>query len=189
MFSNTFKVSRLKVAIATVAFGALLVIPAAASDSEMGVTVTGGSLTNSLSTTEDLPGVNYSFDPQSTSGVLTVGVQDTTGSDNGWTASLTSGDFVSTGDAPDIAASNLEITGQGEVTDHSGLNNSGDVSPVDFTTPANIATETQIASAAVGGGAGDFSWDANMTLNIPAGQQADTYTGTITLTTAQQTIE
>lgn len=177
--------SRLKVGIAAVAIGALLVVPGASADTnDMGVTITGGVLSNTLGTTTALTALGYSHTAQPTSGVLAVGVDDARGTDDGWTATLATTDFVSTGDSLDIPAANFEITGQGTVTDNSGLGNSADVSQPSSATPASIATATQIASAAAGGGSGNFSWNSNMTLNVPAGQHADTYTGTITLTTA-----
>jgi hypothetical protein len=183
---KTSRFSKLKVGLAAVALGALLVVPAGAQDTEdMSVTITGGTLDVTLTEEAGLTGVNYSHTAQDTQGAVTVGVNDARGTEDGWGVTLEAEAFVGEVETNTIAASNFQITGQGSVTDASGLNNEGDVSQVEFTEPSDLETAVPIASAASGGGSGDFSWVSNLNLDVPAGQNADTYTSTLTLTSTE----
>lgn len=188
---KTSRFSKLKVGLAAVALGALLVVPSASAD-DQAVTfdVAGTPLSQALTQNTAMSEVTYSTEAAGTSiGQLNASVTDERGTETGWTASVAVADFTNLGET--IAADEFTLTGNDTIVVTNGatatdLTLKGTSTAIAFTAPA---TAVAIASAAEadgtnGGGIGTFDWTIDTALNVPAAQKEGSYSSTVTLTTA-----
>lgn len=123
----------------------------------------------------------YSFDSQSSTGDLTINVTDNRGTNEGWTFNLKAdGDLSNSDESESIPLSGLSLAAATDST----TNPAEGQDPTPITRNAlNPVTTTGavVLSAPEGEGAGDYEFDVEGTLNIPAGQVVDTYSTTLTI--------
>ncbi len=153
------------------------------------VTVTSDTASNFLAvgiTNASFGGVPYSFQNQSTTGSLTVGVVDTRGSTAGWKVTLSASDFSTSDGALVFDISNLALIAGTQA----GLPYStGDPIPSTANMVGTSAApvqetgvgSTKIWSAAVLAGAGRFNLPLAGTLIVPGGTLVGSYTSVVTV--------
>lgn len=173
--------------IATIATAAVIAVSAAggamADSPQVTQKITGGEFTYSLSDGQMSP---ITFDyartaDVSTSGSLTLTVNDGRGTKQGWTVSIASGDFIYAGDAPgsnDIAASRFSVN----PSDPTSVEGEG-LAGVTRAQGGALNAAVPVITAASGKGSGKYTQQLPVTLNVPATAPAGTYTATITVST------
>jgi hypothetical protein len=170
---KTSRFSKLKVGIAAVALGALLVVPSASADTEpVSFEISGGAFTIGLSEGSMAAVPTYGMN-MSTTGSIAVEVSDMRGTDGNWDASLAVANFTSP-TTDEIPAANMDVTG------NSVVDSSGGVGEPVTTTAIDLSTAKQIASAI--GATGVHTWTSDLGLDIPDGTKAGVYSSTLTLT-------
>ena len=177
MTRKTSRFSRLKVGIAAVAIGALLVVPSAGADTEdVTFNIEGGGFTMGLSNGLMDDVADYSLG-MSTTGSVAVDVSDLRGEDGNWTVSLQASDFAQAGEGetPSTPASGLSVSSNGDVTG----GGTGTVTPE---TPEDLSEASLLGTGS--GAHGDHSWTPALALDIADGTPAGTYTSTLTVTTS-----
>lgn len=153
------------------------------------IRVTSDTNTNYLAvsiTNADFGGVPYSFQNQTRSGSLTVGVIDTRGTAAGWNVTLSASDFQTATGSQFFDISNLSLTPGTQigvpyvtgdpVPSTAGLTASG-AAPVQETGTGS----TKIWSAGVLAGAGQFALPLTGSLTVPGGTLVGDYTSVITV--------
>jgi hypothetical protein len=177
---KTSRFSKLKVGLAAVALGALLVVPSAGaenvfSDTEnVDFTITGGDFTVGLSGGTMANIDTYGLD-MDTTGSVDVDVTDLRGTDGNWTVSLQADNFqIDDGEAT-IPASGLSVSSAGTVDFENG--NGDNVTPA---APGDLSNASPIGSGTNAHGA--FSWTPLLALDVPDGTPAGTYSSVLTLT-------
>lgn len=162
---------------AGVALSFAIAIPAHA-DNTVSVTITGGSRSASIADAT-LGSVNYSHSDQTTTGTLTLTVDDSSGSDQGWNVTVQADNFAN--GSYSIPAGNFSITTYGSVTKIAGQD-------IDVTNgPLTNATGTldaarKVLYANAGFGKGEYTLPIDVQLTIPGTTVAGTYTSTLTVT-------
>ena len=119
--------------------------------------------------------LQYSFDPQTTTGAITV--TDDRGTKAGWALYVSGTDFVGASTKDVIPIGNLALAeGSVQVLQ-------GQTSPMPTTSSLAAVTGSPqlVMSAATGAGAGRYSVQFTGTLQVPAGQRVDTYSSTLTV--------
>jgi hypothetical protein len=174
---KTSRISKLKVALATLAIGALLVVPGASADTEdVTFDIAGGDFTMGLSQGSMADIGTYGLNMETT-GSVDVDVSDLRGTDGDWMVSLQADPFVETGEGETgtIPASGLSVSDAGtvDITNGNG-DNVVPAAPGDLSTAAAIGTGTDAHGA--------FSWTPLLALDVPDGTPAGTYASTLTLT-------
>ena len=180
---KTSRFSKLKVGIAAVAIGALLVVPVGASDrdEDMSVTVEGGDYALALTSVAGQQlnhGNALTYDPgdQNVTGELNLDVTDYTGSGGNWEIWMQASDFAAPDAGPTFGAENLQISSFAEVNvtdgDSTGLTTSGTGLGLDQA--QNIITANEYAG-------GQFDYNINFGLTVPGGTEPSTYTSTVTV--------
>lgn len=152
------------------------------------VTITTDTSTNYLAVaiTDSIAFTNvpYSFSTQQTTGTLTVTATDTRGTAAGWHVTLDATDFMRDA-ATSFAIGNLDLLAgtvsgvpfQGVTGDPTGITQSS-AAPVQKT---GSSLTTNVLSAAIGHGAGQFALPMNGTLTIPGGSLAGEYHSIVTV--------
>jgi hypothetical protein len=172
-------------AAGSLAAASLLIAPAAiAADSTATVAVASGNVAVTASPSVPLTGVTAAHTAQDASGTVTVGVDDTTGTGDGWSVTQKVSDFTYTdgGNAgATIGAANFSVTSVGAVTHESGVD---DETTVTAGGAGALDTARPVLSAAAEGGEGSYTAPVTVNLTIPADSRAGTYQATITTTAA-----
>lgn len=164
----------------------VLALPVAAVDQVTQV-ITSGTRSASIANLA-MPGVSYSHSPQTTSGTMTLTVDDSTGSNLGWNVTVQASAFVYSGTngGSDIPAANFSLTSASGATRTAGqaLDAVGGpavplVSPV-----GTLDSARKVLHAQPLFGNGTYTQQLGVSLSIPAQSAAGTYTGTLTTTIA-----
>jgi hypothetical protein len=103
---------------------------------------------------------------------VSMSIVDESGTDGGWQVSMASTDLASDGAATDISATGFRVTAVNNVTP------SGPAGLV----VGDLATGQVVLAAAASTGAGTTTSDVDFELDIPGGQDIDSYQGTLTTT-------
>lgn len=170
-------------AAGSLAAASLLIAPTAfAVDSTATVAVTGGSLAVTAENVT-LDAVTTAHTAQSAAGTLTVGVDDTTGTGDGWVVTQQVGAFAYTGDnaGATIGAANFSVTSVGTVTATAGTD---DATTVAAGAGGTLDSARTVLSAAAGEGEGAYTAPVNVNLTVPADSRAGSYAATLTTTVA-----
>jgi hypothetical protein len=133
-----------------------------------------------------LPSVEYSNDPQVTSGRITLAIADTRGTGAGWSVTVSAGPFVYSGVAsfqPDIPAGNLALTGAGSPV-YVSRQPFGARGPTGTAASGSLDVSRTVIVASPGWGSGIYSQPLNVEFTIPGGSAAGTYTSELTISTA-----
>lgn len=144
--------------------------------------VNAGTLTGSVADVT-LAAVNYSHSDQTNTGTLTLTVDDSRGAGTGWNVTIQAGAF--TGASGSIAASNFSVTSAGDPTATAGQAvdvTNGPKVPTTTTFPATLDTARKVIQANADYGQGTYSQSLDVSLLIPGGTKAGTYTSTLTTT-------
>jgi hypothetical protein len=169
------RVSKWKIGLATVAIGALLVVPSAGADTEdVTFDIAGGDFAMGLSggTMESID--TYALD-MSTTGSVNVEVSDLRGEDGNWGVSLQASDFEQTDGEGSTPASGLSVSAAGDVDDSDGIEGAvNSLAPGDLSSASPLATGT--------GAHGAYTWTPLLALEVDDGTPAGTYTSTLTIT-------
>jgi hypothetical protein len=178
---------RLAHSIVLASVAALIAVPAVlADDTTASASVTGGSLSESTSSTPSVS-VTLNGTNQVPTYTMDIATSDQTGSGSGWNLTITSTRFSTGGARPKtLSTTASQVTGvtsacaQGTCTDPTNSIN------YPFTLPAGATAPTAVKlfNADVGTGMGDFTVTPTVGVSIPANAYAGTYTSTITLAVA-----
>lgn len=175
---------------AAIAFGAT--VPAFADS--VTETVTGGSFTATLSTTNTMAGAATTAAAAPSAGSMTVTASDLRGVGTGWNVSVIATDFTYTSGGNGTAfnhvipAAGLTLTTPGAAVPAANSQAIGALSngPKDLAVDGTpIDATTQILQAATTYGDGTYDQALPMSLNVPAYTAAGLYTSTITVTNIQ----
>jgi hypothetical protein len=177
------RVAKWKAGLAALALGALLVIPAGAQEQlsdtgDVSFEVEAGYLTVGL-VDGSLAAVPFSVGEESTTGSIGVEVTDERGGNGEWDVLLQAGPFVGDETEDVIPASALSYTGYSNENETNGTEGAVDYSGVEGTLDDSV----EIASGVEAHGA--YTWDAELSLDVPGSTLADTYHSELTLTEAQ----
>jgi len=147
------------------------------------VTVNAGSLSLSTESTATLSAATVSESGGSATGNTgTITVTDNRGSGAGWSVTATSTDFSCCSGAHTIAVTNLTINpNNSTLTAMYGASTDG-VSPGSSHTFTSTTDSATIVSASTDHGMGQYTINPAVTLTIPVGVYAGTYTATLTIT-------
>jgi hypothetical protein len=164
--------------------GVVLALPVYATN---GVTqvLDGGTRSASIADLA-LAAKTYSHSSQTSTGTMTLTADDSSATGAGWNVTVQSSAFVYSGSnsGTNIAASNFSITTANAPTMVAGAAvdaTDGPKVPSSGATGAlNVARKT--VQANVGFGEGTYDQALDVSLTIPAGSRAGTYTGTMTVT-------
>jgi hypothetical protein len=168
------------------AIGVAFILPAAAQSSTSTSSVTqeirGGGLNASITAASMTP-VNYSNDPNESTGVLNLSVSDATGSSAGWNVAVSSSDFVYQGTSPtgaDIPSTDFSITTPHDPTLVAGqaIDATGGPYAVDG---GSLDTARTTIAANAGFGSGNYAQALDVHLDIPARSQTGSYVATLTV--------
>lgn len=182
---------RLGLSLTIAAFaGSILAAPVGAANT-VSQTLNAGTRTASIANLT-LGAKTYSHSNQTSTGTMTLTADDSTGSGNGWNVTVQSSAFVYSGtnSGTNIAASNFSITTAnaptvvaGQAIDTTATPPGGPKVPGTGATGAlDVARKT--VQAEVGYGQGTYDQGLAVSLTIPGGARAGTYTGTMTVTIA-----
>lgn len=184
------RISKVSALIAVVGISlAAGLAPASAADS-VSQAVTGGTKTASV-TTLALTSVTSTHSLQNSIGIMTLAVDDSTGTGAGWNVTELVSSFAYTGanSGTAIPASAFSITSVGTITSSAGqaINATGtDAAPTGPQSGAlagvtgALDTARKVIRAGANYGQGTYSQPINVNLAIPADSRAGTYTGTLT---------
>lgn len=140
----------------------------------------GGTLSMTTGSSTTLVAVTLAASPQNGTGSLgTITVTDTRGTNAGWSVTATASNFTS--GSRTITVTNLAVNPNNStltVISGSGVGVSAGSSHT-YTSTSDAAT---IITASSGNGDGQYSVNPALTLTVPVGSYAGTYTGTITET-------
>jgi hypothetical protein len=170
--------------IALACLAALIAVPVVFADDTIGTaSVTGGSLSESISSTPSL-GVRLDGTDQTPTYTMDIATSDQTGSGSGWNLTITSTTF-STDDKrpktlPDTASQVTDVTSTcagGTCTDPKNSVSYPLPVPAGPTAPAAV----ELFNAEADTGMGDFTVTPTVGVTIPANSYEGTYTSTITL--------
>lgn len=188
---NRFKRFGLAIGV-TAALAVAVAAPVGATDTltdttNVSTTITGGDLTTSLTTTQDLQDASASNTitakhiDQDMSGILTLGVDDNRGSGAGWSVTVQSSAFVlSGGDGThDIAASHFTLDTANAPTTVAGQ--TGTDGPTVPTASGTLDSAINVLHAAADQGMGSYTQALDVTLTVPADSRAGMYTATVTV--------
>jgi hypothetical protein len=157
----------------------LVAIPAVAADS-ITLSVTGEGRNASVSGASLEP-VGYSHEDQTSSGTISLSVDDRSASDHGWNVTVQAGNFVAGGRS--ISADNFIITDanapvhiEGAEIDATG----GPIVPQDSAI-GSLATPRKVLQANSGYGAGVYQQDLNVQLTVPGQTPAGEYSSNLTV--------
>jgi len=187
MFTARFH--RRSIALGLAAVAALLAIAPVAAVNQVTQAVTPGTRSASVADLA-LPSVAYSHSAQTSSGSMTLTADDSTGSNLGWNVTVQSSAFVYSGanSGTSIPAANFALTSAaapvmtaGQAVDPLGVG--GPKVPV-ISPVGTLDTARKTVQAQALFGNGTYTQALGVTLTIPAGSAAGTYTGTITTTVA-----
>lgn len=174
----------------TLAFVA--VAPVAADTATASLTITGGSLTYTVTTATPSAGsVAYSSSQQTATYALGVNVNDARGllltdPASGWKVTITSTQFTATGATPlPTTASQILVPATSACTTTASCTASVNTVGPNYTVPAGATapTATKFFSTGIGTGAGTSTVSASVTVTIPAFQEAGAYSSTLTIAT------
>lgn len=182
-------------AVTALTAGVLLTAPSAFAADSITQTVTGGSRTASVA---DLALADVATSHSGTAlntGVMTLSVDDSTGTGAGWnvTEQVSSFAYTAGGNSGTaIPAANFSITSVGAVTSSAGqaIDVVGtDVAPtgpqsgnIDTGVTGTLDGPVTVLRAGASFGQGTYSQAINVNLAVPANSRVGTYTGTLTTT-------
>lgn len=181
-------------AVTALTAGVLLTAPSAFAADSVTQTVTGGSRTASIADLA-LTGVATSHSGTAiNTGVMTLAVDDSTGTGSGWNVTEMVTDFVYSGTngGTAIPAVNFSINSVGAVTSSAGqaIDATGtDLAPtgpqsgnITAGVTGTLDTARVVLRAGASFGQGTYSQPINVNLAVPANTRVGTYTGTLTTT-------
>ena len=181
MTRKTSRFSRLKVGIAAVAIGALLVVPSASADTDTAtVEVTGEDLTESIGPAA-FASTPFGTSDRDVLGDTAISVQDDRGTTGDWHTTLEATD-LDDGDVETtetIPASGMIYLNESDVTG----DDDGTVTHRDNVSGLEVEGGGVIADGA--GAHGATGWTGNLSLTVPGSTLAGTYTGTLTFTAVE----
>ena len=176
---NWQQFSRTKIAIGVLALGLLIAVPSVAADT-ITLSVTGEGRSASVSGAS-LGGVGYSHDDQTTDGTISLVIDDSTASLDGWNVTMQAGDFVA--GERSIPASNLVITNaqapvhvEGASIDEAG----GPIVPQGGGT-GSLNSARKVLQANADYGTGTYQQDLDVQLTVPGQTPAGEYVSTLTV--------
>lgn len=150
------------------------------SNADVETRISGGSITSSIDNL-DMGSVDYSFDTQTNSGVLDVGVSDTRGLDAGWNITVQSTAFAYTGNSQfgsAIPAANFALGTPGAPQRVSGKPTAG----LTAGSGGSLDVPRTVLTAAANKGQGVYDQELPATLTIPGYSSAGKYEATVTVT-------
>jgi hypothetical protein len=173
------RLTRTNIAIAVLALGLVLSIPALASES-LKQSVESGDRSASVSGV-DLGTVDYSHESQSSTGSISILVDDSTGSNAGWNVTLQVSDFTD-GDRV-IEAGNLAITSAGTPTVLAGQEIDAENGPKvpSIGGAGSLDVARKVLNANEGFGKGTYSQELDVELTIPGQTLAGNYGANLTV--------
>ena len=145
-------------------------------------TITGGTLTEAVSTTPTVTATLNGTD-QTPTYSLDIAGDDNTGSGTGWNLTVTSTQFTTGAPLHTLSATASSLTGvtsvcaQGTCTDPTNATTYPVTVPAGATPPAGV----KFFDAAANTGMGDFTITPSIGITIPANTYAGIYTSTVTL--------
>ena len=160
---------------------AVTVLPASAANT-VTQTINPGTRTASVADLA-LGAVSYSHSAQTSTGIMVLAADDSSGTGAGWDVTVQSSDFAYSGSngGTDIPAANFSLTSAsaatavaGQAVDATGGPNAGSTGSLD--------TPRTTLSADADFGQGSYSQNLGVSLSIPAQSRVGTYTGTLTVT-------
>ncbi|MCC3299341.1 hypothetical protein [Arthrobacter caoxuetaonis] len=160
--------SRITLGLAAAAvLAAGMAVPAQAADTTATVAVTPGTLSLTAPAAFDLGAI---VPGSTTSGVLSgITVTDERAGELGWVASVSVSDFAGSATSNTIAASNVGYAA-----------NAATVAGTAVVAPATVSGEGGAVQTATGvKGVNSATWDADVSITVPADAIADNYTATI----------
>ncbi|GAB4336848.1 MAG: hypothetical protein Kow0010_24800 [Dehalococcoidia bacterium] len=158
----------------------------ALADNSVTQTVNGGSRTATVADAT-LAAVNYSHSDQSNAGTLTLTVDDSSGTGDGWNVTIQSSNFVYTGvnNGTDIPAANFSITAANAPVLVAGQAIDATNGPKVSASPTgSLDVARKVIEANAGYGQGTYTQVLDVSLTVPGGSRAGTYTATLTVTIA-----
>lgn len=147
------------------------------------VTINAGSLSLSTTSTATLSATTVAETAGSATGNIgTITVTDNRGSGAGWSVTATSSDFTCCTPTRTIPVTNLTINPNNSTL--VGVNGASttNVTPGSSHTFTSTSDSTSIVTASSGYGMGQYTINPSVTLTIPVGVYAGTYTATLTIT-------
>ncbi|TVR69173.1 MAG: hypothetical protein EA415_14690 [Sphaerobacteraceae bacterium] len=173
---KTSRVSRLKVGIAAVAIGALLVVPSASADTEVvDFNIAGGVLSMELREAGLGDIEDYGLD-MFTTGSVDVEVSDLRGTDGNWSVSLEADDFERTGGDGSISAGDFSVSDADTIDESNGI----DGGTVESHDPQDLSSASLLGTGS--GAHGVYTWSPALHLDVADGTPAGEYTSTLTIT-------
>lgn len=145
-------------------------------------TVNAGTLSASFADAS-MTAATYSHSDQTTTGTLSLTVDDSRGAGTGWNVTVQASAFTS--GANSIAASNFSLTGANAPTATAGQAvdaTNGPMVPAATTFPATLDAARKVIQANSGYGQGTYSQTMDVSLTVPGQTKAGTYTSTLTVT-------
>jgi hypothetical protein len=136
----------------------------------------GAGLRWTITINSEFPPVPSSFEAQTTSGSMTLTVEDTRGTEAGWVLTVSATDFIGQNSGRTFPAGNLVVSpGAVNVV-------AGDASPLPIVNGLTMSGTAQtLISAAASSGAGRYSVILTGTVTVPGNTLVDTYVSTITV--------
>jgi hypothetical protein len=176
---NWRRFSRTKIAIGVLALGLLIAVPAVGAET-VTQSVEGGDRSASVSGV-DLGSVSYSHEQQSSSGSISILVDDSTGSNAGWNVTLQASDFTD-GDRV-IDAGNFAIVGAGNPSHVVGQEidaANGPKVPTGGGT-GSLDVARKVLHASEGYGKGTYGQELDVELTVPGQTLAGNYGASLTV--------
>lgn len=146
---------------------------------DVSVTINAGSLTLSSQASASLSSVTLAASTQTATGDLgNVTVEDNRGSGAGWNATATLTDFTCCTPTRTVAVTNATIT-PGSLTTNAGTADATAGSAHTYTSTTDQAT---LMTAGSDQGMGSYTVAPSLSLDVPVGSYAGSYTATVTTT-------
>lgn len=166
---------------AALALAAVVAVPVFAQSTAT-LTISDGSRTADLSPLTLNP-TTYSNEDQITSGVMTLNADDSSGTGAGWNVTVQSSDFAYQGQyaGTSIPAANLVIDTPGNPVYVAGEAITAAAGPF-AGMGGSLDVARRVLFANEGGGKGAYAQDLPVSLTIPGGSVAGSYTSSLTVT-------
>ena len=179
MTEKKTRMSKWKIGLATLAIGALMVVPVGAEDindtTQADLEIASGDFDVTLENASLDPITEYALGMETT-GDVDVTVEDYRGGDGNWTVDLTASDFQIGEEGATISNENFLVTGSSPVDDQGG---DGTVTPF---SGEDASLDAQVQVGEGNDAHGTFQWSPDLLVDVPNGAEAGEYSSTMTLT-------